>query len=116
MQRMIQLTEDQKAAICMQRRAYIVRMARIAHRRQRLLQQLQQAPAVKLNTCQLESSCDAEENIVQQLQSCTLEENMLYVELLGNVGRGVGLPPYPFPSLAPPHQDLSLKTHNQLLQ
>ena len=85
---MLQLSEDQKAAICKHRRHYIANITRLAKHRQQLLRQLQ-LPAVRLDTRQLEAAYCAEEGIIQQLQSCVNQENVLYLELLTQVGHGV---------------------------
>ena len=68
---------------------YITKATRLAKQRRQLLQQLQQMPTVKLDGSQYEATRNAEEDILQKLEGLVTQENMLYVELLGNVGHGV---------------------------
>ena len=90
MQRILQLTEDQKRAILSHRRMYISHMARLSELRKQLLQRLHSESAVELSNGALEARQTCEDQILRQLENCTVEANRQYFHYVGSVGHDVG--------------------------
>jgi len=93
MQRILQLTQDQKRAILSHRRMYIAHMTQLSKLRKQLLQQLHSEPALELSNGELEARQTCEDKILRQLENCTLEANRRYFQYMGSVGHEVT--PYP---------------------
>ena len=88
LQRALNFSAAQRAALFSARRRYLFSLAAIGRKRQALLQQLQSSPrqlaANNLETAQQFLSAD---DLLQQLQSCSLEENdafMLFSRTMGH--------------------------------
>ncbi|DBA88328.1 TPA: hypothetical protein ACH3X2_004832 [Trebouxia sp. C0005] len=84
--RILQLTEDQKRAILSHRRMYISHMARLSELRKQLLQRLHSESAVELSNGALEARQTCEDQILRQLENCTVEANRQYFHYVGSVG------------------------------
>ena len=108
MQRILQLTEDQKRAILSHRRTYIAHMTQLSKVRKQLLQQLHSETALELSNGELEARQTCEDQILRQLENCTVEANRQYFHYVGSVGHDVSWFPaadiYPFspPRVSPP--------------
>ena len=108
MQRILQLTEDQKRAILSHRRTYIAHMTQLSKLRKQLLQQLHSETALELSNGELEARQTCEDQILRQLENCTVEANWQYFHYVGSVGHDVSWFPaadiYPFspPRVPPP--------------
>ncbi len=89
MQRIMQLTQDQKRAILSHRRTYIAHMMQLSKLRKQLLQQLHSEPALELSNSDLEARQTCEDRILRQLENCTVEATLRYFEYMGSVGHGV---------------------------
>ncbi|DBA88331.1 hypothetical protein WJX79_008521 [Trebouxia sp. C0005] len=84
--RILQLTEDQKRAILSYRRIYISHMAQLSELRKQLLQQLHSESAVELSNGALEARQTCEDQILRQLENCTVAANRQYFHYVGSVG------------------------------
>ena len=93
MQRILQLTEDQKRAILSHRRMYITHMAQLSKLRKQLLQQLHSESSVEFSNGELEARQSCEDQILRQLENCTVEANRRYFHYVGSVGHDVTLFP-----------------------
>ncbi len=73
---MLQLTDSQKSAALSSRRQYIINMAHISLRRQRLLQQMQDAPpGLGMDNHELGITFISVHQLTEELQQCVLEEH-----------------------------------------
>ena len=93
MQRILQLTEDQMRAILSHRRMYITHMAQLSKLRRQLLQQLHVEPALELSNGELDARQTSEDQILRQLENCTVQANRQYFDYVGAVGHDVSLLP-----------------------
>jgi len=91
MQRILQLTEDQKRALLSHRRTYIAHMTQLSKLRKQLLQQLHSETALELSNGELEARQTCEDQILRQLENCTVEANRRYFHYVGAVGHDVSL-------------------------
>lgn len=74
----MQFTDTQKADISHMHSTYITNLARIATRRQQLLQQLQDAPQAQgPDFEELAASHEQLDAVTQKLQTCAVDENQL---------------------------------------
>lgn len=87
--RILQLTEDQKRAILSHRRMYITHMAQLSKLRRQLLQQLHVEPALELSNGELDARQTSEDQILRQLENCTVQANRQYFHYVGAVGHDV---------------------------
>jgi len=77
-QRIMQITESQKAAMFVLRRKFISKMAHASRHRQQLVQQLQSAPpAVCMSHHELDAGHNLTDSITCQLQECVRQEDAL---------------------------------------
>ena len=90
LQRSLEITDDQKAALCQLRRGYVTKMALVAKHRRQLLEHLQfSCGTVSLSAVDTEARAKLEEHIKAQLHDCLVKENQLFVWFMGTLGHQV---------------------------
>lgn len=88
-QRMLQVTDAQKAASRIALRQYLSTVKNIAKQRKLLLQQMQDMPDVGLDCSHFVASSAKEEDLLRKLHACTLQANAAFVWLQGITGHQV---------------------------